>query len=442
MPGSEEGVALRAGEVRPERLLETHLARILVSLETERAHGVLDVDAEGLCTTFYLREGAIVFAEGGVVGETLGRLLVRRGTITPAHYAAILRRMTDALVHDELMRFGEVAIELGVLSHEEVSAGLAAQVRERLIRCLQLERARWIFRDDPDATARVARFRCALAPALFESLSEPHEASRWPARLERCGRAAIALIGDATDVASQLGVGPGELRALRALDGTKRVDETVAPETPGAEGRAATIASLLLLGLAELREVTESTSSPSSVRRRSDETPGREPAENAARAALAAERLKQDIARRRLAAPDVARDETRSRLSAEQHYDAGLSLLRAGKLAAAQRDLTAACAAMPDAAEYRLAQTLVEWMLAEDAATRAARERVVRELIVETLRADKRSAIAHYAQGRVHAASEDHESAARAFAIAAKLDPTDHEAARWLRLSRGRVARR
>lgn len=451
MPVSEEDLALRTGELRPSTLLESHLARVLTTLERERASGVLDVDATGLRTTFYLRDGAIVFAEAGTVGETLGRLLVRRRTITPDQYAAILRRMTDALVDDELMRFGEVAIELGVLSHEQVSAGLAAQVRERLVRCLQLDRARWIFRDDPDASARVARFPCPLPAALFDALSEPQEAARWPSRLQHLGRSVIALAADPAEIASRLALGPRELRLVRSLATGSPSSEVLAVGAPDDDVRAATIATLLLLDLAQLRAHAEaSPASPDPPRRaRDDETPRRDPAEKqphdpaeaAGRATAAALRLRQDIERRRVASTPLGarRDEARSRLTAEQHYAQGRHSLRDGKLAPALRDLSAASAAMPDAAEYRVARTLVEWLLEDDAELRAARASILRDLVLETLRADKRCAMAHYAQGRLHAAAADHDGAARSFAIASKLDASDLDAARWLRLSRGRV---
>lgn len=451
MTVSGEGPAPRAGEVRGSTLLETHLARVLVRLERERATGLLEVDVGdgALRTTFHVREGLVVYAESGTVGETLGRLLVRRGVINAEQYAAILRRMTDALVEDELMRFGEVAIELGVLTPERVSEGLRAQVRERLVRCLQLDRARWIFRDDPDAGAHVARFPWALAAATHDALSEPQEAARWLARLRQLDHLGVALTTEATDVAQRLGLGPAELRMVRALDGRRPIGDVLAPPEPGADARAALIASTLLLELAELREVASSR--PSMPPRLSapdgaDEEPSAADAtQAAARAVELAERLRQELERRRAAAPPAAqaqRDAARARLSAEHHYDQGRRWLREGKLGPALRDLTAAAEAMPEAAEYRLARYLAEWLLAEDPAMRAIHEDVLRDQIVETLRADKRCALAHYAQGRLLAAGDDAAGAARAFAAAAKLDPSDLEAARWLRLMRQRLSSR
>jgi hypothetical protein len=135
----------------------------------------------------------------------------------------------------------------------------------------------------------------------------------------------------------------------------------------------------------------------------------------------------------------MRREDARSRLSAEQHYELGRRLLREGKLVPAQKEFSVATIAMPDANEYRLANILVEWLLASDASTRTAREASARTLVLEILRNDKRCAFAHYAQGRLDEAAGDHEKAARAFAMASKLDPQDLEAARWARLLRARL---
>lgn len=441
MISSDEPLSPRRGEVISAGLLESHLARTLLALERERVHGLLDVEVPGTLTTYYLRDGKVVFAEAGIVGETLGRLLLRQGTLTPEQYATILRRMTDALVHDELMRFGEVAMELGYLSSEQVSLGLSAQVKERLVRGLQLESGRWIFREDPEASARVAHFHCPLGTSLYEALSDPEEAARWIGRLELRARSAVALLVTPAEAVASLGLGPGELRNLRALDGSRRVHEVLAVETPGADSRAAILASLLLLELAELRTVTAIHAHPARTSRE-DRTPVRDPAEATTRAALAAEQLKHDLERRHAATPTARREETRSRLTAEQHYELGRRLLREGKLGPAQKELEAAALAMPDAAEYRLAHGFVEWLLLTDATARPARETSVRALVLETLKADKRCAFAHFVQGRLDEASGEHEKAARAFAVAAKLDPQDIEAARWMRLSRARLGQR
>ncbi|UJR80675.1 DUF4388 domain-containing protein [Sandaracinus amylolyticus] len=437
---SEEGLALRAGDVRAAELLETHLARVLRTLESERATGVLDVDAGGIRTTFYLREGAIVFAESGTVGETLGRVLVTRGVITDAQYRQILRRMTDALVHDELMRFGEVAIELGILSPDRVSEGLRAQMRARVVRCLQLDQARWIFREDLDAVASVARFALPLPAVLLESLAEPQEAARWAWRLASHAELGVVLAAPPSEIATRLGLGPAELRIVRALEGHPRVGEVLVPDAPDLEPRAAILATLLLLELAELRTITSITQqrapSPEPV-----STEVLRPASDdvAARASGAAARLREEVERRRNAGPTTRRDETRTRLSAEERYAEGRRWLREGKPQLALRELRAAAEQMPDANEYRLAEAFADWLCADDDIVRAAAHDLLAHWITQTLKADRRNALGHYAQGRIFAAAGDHAQALKAFTIASKLDPSDVEATRWVRITKQRA---
>jgi len=89
------------------------LIRDLLILEGRAATGQLEVASEGVHTLLYFVEGQLVYAEGGTLSDTLGRVLTREGTLTRDQYVEVLKQMTDALVEHEEMRFGEVAIGLG-----------------------------------------------------------------------------------------------------------------------------------------------------------------------------------------------------------------------------------------------------------------------------------------------------------------------------------------
>ena len=100
------------------------LIRDLLILEGRAATGQLEVASEGVHTLLYFVEGQLVYAEGGTLSDTLGRVLTREGTLTREQYVEVLQQMTDALVEHEEMRFGEVAIRLGYLSPQQVTEGL------------------------------------------------------------------------------------------------------------------------------------------------------------------------------------------------------------------------------------------------------------------------------------------------------------------------------
>ena len=243
---SDEVEAPRTGVVEPDAIVETHLARMLVALRDERATGVLDVAEPAYRTSIYVSDGSAVFAEGGSIDDSLGRLLMRSGRITSEQYQRILERMTDALVDDELMRFGEVAIELGILRPDEVMSALAQQVKDKIHRCMRAEEARWIYRADPTALEGIARFPCRIETVVFEALVDPEEAMRWELRLAPFRDRYPVMHHDGAQMATTLGLTAARLRVLRLCDGSRTLSEVLGA-SPIDRGEAVALLSALLL---------------------------------------------------------------------------------------------------------------------------------------------------------------------------------------------------
>lgn len=193
------------------------LIRDLLILEARGATGQLEVISAGVHTLLYFVDGQLVYAEGGSQTDTLGRLLVRSGSLSREQYSAVLQGMTDAFVEHEEMRFGEVAIGLGYLTPQDVTEGLARQVRSRLLGCLEYEQSIRYFDEGDSYTGRVPRFPIELGstlmlglqrfygeerlfPLLFLSLER-----RWKLRNPSdWGAARFAFSGEELQVARQL----------------------------------------------------------------------------------------------------------------------------------------------------------------------------------------------------------------------------------------------
>ena len=87
-----------------------------------------------------------VSAEGGSLRETLGRMLLRHGALSEAEYTRVIERMTEKVIANEHQRMGEVLVELGLLSAEEVHQALRAQVFEKVDGLLRAARTpSWSF---------------------------------------------------------------------------------------------------------------------------------------------------------------------------------------------------------------------------------------------------------------------------------------------------------
>ena len=120
------------GKIYLEELVEK-----LLELRKSEASGVLEVWSEELRTSLFMSKGKIVFAQDGTLGETLGRLLLKQDVITEEQYETALYYSSELRTAGEGKKLGQVLVELGFLTKEEVETALSAQVRFKVIRCLQ-----------------------------------------------------------------------------------------------------------------------------------------------------------------------------------------------------------------------------------------------------------------------------------------------------------------
>jgi hypothetical protein len=107
------------------------LIKAVLELCAEGRTGTLDVRAEGLRTQIYFQDGRPVFAEDEAPGESFGRLLMRQGVLTNAEFVRVLDEMTRAAAGNNQLRFGEVAVSLGVLTPQQVERGPSRRARSR-----------------------------------------------------------------------------------------------------------------------------------------------------------------------------------------------------------------------------------------------------------------------------------------------------------------------
>ena len=153
------------------------LIKAVLGLVADRRTGVLDVRSEGLRTQIYFDYGKPLFAEDEAPGETFGRLLTRQGVITNEQFVQVIDEMTRAAAGNSQLRFGEVAVGLGVLTPEQVERGLAEQVCGIIARSLQRGDSQWTFVPSPMAAKPPRSFSLEINPVVLASLREAPDTS-------------------------------------------------------------------------------------------------------------------------------------------------------------------------------------------------------------------------------------------------------------------------
>jgi hypothetical protein len=207
--------------------MSANVIRSLLSISRNGQSGVLQVEADGVCTMIYVLKGMPVFAEEGTLGETLGRLLLREGQISQQQYARIIESMTGSVIGAEQMRFGEVAIALGFLTPEQVNEALAEQVQRKVERCIECELGHCAFRDAPDELEGIARYPIRVEPLVMRTVRAAFDEARVSMMLEGAASSFPELVVPPDVIGERFEMDPAEAAFLNEVDGSRTVFQLI-----------------------------------------------------------------------------------------------------------------------------------------------------------------------------------------------------------------------
>lgn len=395
-------------------------AELLAAVAAQRARGVLEVRAGEVRTRLHLRDGAVLLAEGGSLRETLGRFLLRRGELDEADYARVIERMTATVYGSEPLRMGEVLVELGLMSADEVFRALSDQVVEKVLTGFEARHVRYRLRPPDASVGSLGRFDVPPVEALLLRGLTERAAPTESARILRPHRTKIPTLAlDSEEIVRRFRPDAAPRAALRALDGRRTVETLCAGEVP-----EPLLAALLLGGALRLAD---------GPRGRGEAV--RPPPVTATREVVRApRRAGSDTSAMR--EPEDPGRETQARLGAEQAYRRGQELLHAERLEEALRELGRAVELRPQEPEYRMMEAFAAYL------HHLAQARVVRAkafaAAVRMAEHDPKAARPHAILGRLALDDGQVETATRELEAAVVRDPEDPEAHRGLQRLRTR----
>jgi tetratricopeptide (TPR) repeat protein/CheY-like chemotaxis protein len=492
-----------SGDEAAAALVQPLFAELLMDLHAAGESGVLEVRAVGVRTNVHFVKGEPVLAEGGTVRETLGRLLVQRGTLSQADYVRVVERMTATPVDHEPLRMGEVLVELGLMTPGEVHEALRAQTRDKILACFQWDRLDHVFRPSESLPEHATGWREASVEALLWAGLRLHfDANRLAPILDPHEGRYPVLEGDLGELSSRYRLAAPEQRWLQNLNGERTLAAVFA--SPGLDALHARqlVATLLLARRLQLRETPRKRSGAAPTQERVDParraprvsrlTPGataapaprRAPAEPtrpstpappaaAAPAAPASSPAPAAspsppqaskavpvptppaapietpslvlralrLARPRPAGGPNSAAERKGRLGAEEALQRGKVLLRNGAVAGAREQFERAVGLAPEELEYRLYAAWTEQLLEKADDARLVARAKTRALALQLLKQDRRHAKAHAILGVMLCDEGELEAAERHFRAALAADPEEIDAKRGLRLVTQRLAR-
>ncbi len=432
------------------------LISALLAVQRERRSGVYVVKADDTRTYLYFDRGKLVFAEQGTLGDTLGRVLVRTGKLTSEQYVAALRSMTQRIIDNEQMRFGEVVVELGFLTSDQVLEALAAQVREKVIHCLMLDRPDWSFEERSDPVARVGRFPMPVEPMVLAAMRRL-DPDRIDGILQPARDGCLRLTMDASVISERFGLSGPEQRFLELLDGSRSTRKLL-EAGPADSAPAAVLAALIASAYVELPEAKSSSLAavatvsaehavPLGVRDPHAEPPA-PPLQHHSAAPPSAHRVSADVAPKHVAgkpqsvavptplrAIPVGLSPHAAPLYAEDAFQSGRAHMRRDTPDRALSYLRRAVELSPEAIEFRLWLRWAEWITEDRDADEQVKARgELWRLATQVVKQQPEVGFGYYVLGHFARAKGDGDRATKLFRRALQLDPDLTDAARQLRI--------
>jgi len=193
------------------------LPEVLTFLAGARKSGTLTVHGDSKESSVFFRDGALVFASSSDEQLRLGAILQRKKRLTRAECDHI-----DELMRREGGRFGEIAIQQGILGEAQLRDFLKVQVSEILYDAFVWTGGTFGFREELDLPAYAVTISVDLANLIMEGARRIEE---W----EQC----IRLLPDANAVfrvvprpnEEKITLTSDEWRILFLINGQRTLDE-------------------------------------------------------------------------------------------------------------------------------------------------------------------------------------------------------------------------
>jgi len=430
--------------------LQLSLPEIFVDLGDRAETGILEIRADGVCTSIHLSRGSPVFAEGGSLRETLGRLLLRRGEINESEYVRVIERMTERRVDSEPLRMGEVLVEFGLLTPNEVYDALVQQVIEKIIACFRWTHFNHSFRpleavseemlafEVPSLEALLlAGLKAHFGPGRVEFLLGPHS-NHYP-----------ALRMSAAETGNRFQMNPAEQKFLLEVRGDRtlaqlRLDSSLDNAHAGQVLTALVVARAVLLTEAPTA-AKPARPDPVSSRPRTGDAAARPAGSAEARGDQrhVPRRQPRDSPRQLFGrlqkmpgnrTPGDPADKRQPRLEAERAFRSGMGLMRQDMMAGARREFARAAELQPCEPEYRMYEAWTSYLTARGEEARTLARAKAHACASRVILDDKESSRAHSILGQLAHANGELDAAERHFHMALRHDSGDHDAQRGMRL--------
>jgi len=148
-------------------LLKVPLPLILHKLYTLKQTGLLHLQNESARKVIYIKNGYPVFARSNILGECLGRLLVKENIITQADCDQSVEKSKES---GRLQ--GTVLIDMGLLTPQDLHKALKQQVTSKLLNAFAWSNGAFAFTPQTDLKKNLTTIELSPAALIYQGIKE------------------------------------------------------------------------------------------------------------------------------------------------------------------------------------------------------------------------------------------------------------------------------
>ncbi len=246
-------------------LAEEPLPEVLRTIHFYRVPGVLTVESGGVTKRVYLLGGNIIFATSTDRSESLGEYLRRSALISSGELKASVGKLDLAAAQGR--RHGELLVEMGILSDEQLRQIVTEQVKALLYASFSWEQGSVTFEAGRFKTDELIRLEVPTSQAIVDGIRRMPDPRRCVSRLGPSWT--IFERAEAPPETREVAFTSAELTLLSQVDGRRTLRDliTMGPGDLGSNAK-------LLYAFWVLRLIARRESQTSGIRRIQWKTPG------------------------------------------------------------------------------------------------------------------------------------------------------------------------
>lgn len=202
------------------------IPKIFVYLNRKRKTGTLVVKTPAFTKKVYLDKGDVIFASSTDEDDRLGETLIKMGKITLEQYnrSVELLKMTGK-------RQGEILVELGYLTPQDIIWGVKYQVKDIIYSLFQLKDAAYEFKEGEIPSREVITLKMSMGNLIYEGVKRINNINRIVKEMPDMN-SVLKLSTDPVSLFQDIVLSSLDKKMLFMIDGRKTVKELINSSSP------------------------------------------------------------------------------------------------------------------------------------------------------------------------------------------------------------------